>query len=279
MPIFRKNLCLMCGAAILVTGTTTAFGSHRYHAQGASLRTFEQLITMYYYDLGEYPITDDEGTWFEKLNAWYDHANLTQLRFGATTDARKPVDMFGHPLIYEPPSPATGNQIVLRSVGRNGIDEYGAGDDWDIRYGPNFGHWHTENWPAAYRRAAICLALVVLGVAAICWRVARSSWRTALIATWIGVLAAVVLPLGFDRGPWGSTSASIDPPWLTPVGMIGVLLLVLSVPIHIMAVASAIRQHVYERDFPDGRCDVCGYDLRGLQSSGIRRCPECGRSW
>lgn len=276
----RRTLpCLTMMVGLLVVAVAPAYGSHSYQAQGASLRTFHELIVIYHHDLGKHLVTDEHDTWFEKLDAHFDHIDLTQMRFGTTSDGRHPVDMFGHRLIYEPPSPATGNQIVLRSVGRNGIDEQGAGDDWDIRYGPNFGYWHTENWPAAYRRAVICVGLALIGCVVVWRKVKPGLWRLALIATWSGLLATVVLPMGFDRGPWGSTSASIDPPWLTSVGVLGVLVLILSVPIYIRAVVSSNHRRVRDRDYPEGRCARCGYDRRGLRSRGIVHCPECGSPW
>lgn len=29
----------------------------------------------------------------------------------------------------------------------------------------------------------------------------------------------------------------------------------------------------------EGRCEGCGYDLRGVDVTGAGRCSECGREW
>ncbi len=126
-----------------------ATASTRCGEQGYMMRTAKLAAELYHHDHGRYPATDAQSTWYQKLSDKSSDFTV----FGTTAGGKYPLDMYGHPLVYEPPSSANGQQIVIRSVGKNGIDEHGRADDWDIRYGPNLGYWYKTDWPAARRRA------------------------------------------------------------------------------------------------------------------------------
>lgn len=268
-----RAVTVVIAVAVVLGVTSLGRASHPLDGQAAELRALRQSIWTYHLETDRYPTITGPVTWYEQLVA----ADVLYVTPRTSPDGNLPLDYYGHPLVYEPPSPANGHEIVIRSVGKNGIDEHGAGDDWDIRYGPNFGHWHYEDWPAARRRALICGMLAAIGAVMIYWRMKAGRKRRIAVSTYLGVLSIGALPWGFDRLLIPS-SASIDPAWISGVAILGTLLLLVAafeaIPAAMVWTANLLWP---TPPLPEGQCASCGYDLRGLRSAGVRRCPECGQ--
>ncbi len=216
------------GSYILLVILTLAYAqqasaSHAFDYQAADIRNLNVVVFAYHHDHGEYPVTDNQSTWYEKLTA-----GSNSIVRKETSDGRFLLDWYGSPLIFEPPSATNRNQIVIRAVGQNGIDDQGTLDDWDSRFGPNMGYWYKMNWPAAYRRAWICGMLALFGLVFIAVRIKEVKAKLFFAALWAGLLAGVVMPIGFDTA-WGRHSASIDPRWIVPVSGVGALLIQLCI--------------------------------------------------
>ncbi len=250
-----------------------AFAYNRLHSQGNEIRGLEKTIWVYEHEHGEYPLTDNESTWYEKLIT----ANNISPNWiwKVSADGRFPLDLYGNPLVYEPPSAANGGQVAIRAIGQNGIDDHGALDDWDSRYGPNPGYWYKKDWPAANRRAWICAVLAMIGLTYIVVKNKQAMARFVFASLWLGLLAGVVLPFGFDSG-WVRSSASIDPKWITPISNIGALLLFFSIVLLMMHVVYMAWHRRSLRPHGTLLCEKCHFDLRGTIAANIGRCPECG---
>tara|TARA_R110002111_G_scaffold137373_1_gene203157 strand:- start:835 stop:1683 length:849 start_codon:yes stop_codon:yes gene_type:complete len=258
---------------LVLAQTQPVFASHGFGYQRADMLNLEQTVWMYYHHHSAYPVTDNTSTWYQKLTEKYGDMNIRQ----ESPDGRYPLDFYGHPLLFEPPGKANGNSIVIRSVGRNGIDDGGALDDWDSRFGPNLGYWYKMNWPAAYRRAWICGILGLVGTIFIIIKIKQSTARYVYILFWLGVLGGVVMPLGFDTA-YGRHSASIDPIWIGLVSGLGGLLICSSI---IVLAVCPMYTHWRRRLLRVSGvvpCEKCDYDLRGTIAANIDRCPECGES-
>lgn len=248
-----------------------AWASSGYSSQMADMRGLQQSAVQYRYEYGALPVTDETGTWFQKLAIWQpDYVQI--LDFGTTPDGSFPLDMYGHPLVYELPLDPATELPIIRAVGENGIDDGGKLDDWDIRFEPNLGYWYKTEWPAVYRRAEICVVLAAMGLLLmLCWR--RSRRRIVTLGLiWIGVLAAIVLPAGFDAAP--RSSASSIPKWVDTIAFIGQFMILAGLISSIRMLWIAWREARQRR--MRGCCKQCGYDLRGTIIAGRQECPECG---
>lgn len=249
------------------------FASHAFDYQGADMNNLEQTVWRYHYDHNAYPATDNTSTWYQKLTAKYGGVNVRY----ESPDGRYPLDFYGHPLLFEPPNIANGNSIVVRSIGQNGVDDSGALDDWDSRFGPNLGYWYKRNWPAAYRRVWICGVLGLIGTVFIFIKINQATARYVFISWWLGILASVVMPFGFDTA-YGRHSASIDPSWIGLVSGIGGLLICCSIIVLVVSPMYTYWHHRSLRISGAVPCEKCEYDLRGTIATNITRCPECGES-
>jgi hypothetical protein len=224
------------GLILTLLITATALASHAFHEQASQLKVLQRAVEIYYADSGDYPTTNESGTWFEKLKR---QDIISASNFWTNKTGDWPVDYYGHRLVYQRPEPSNGHELVIRAVGKNGVDDSGRKDDWDAGEEPNLGYWTKQDWPAARRWAAICGVLALLEIAAnfLWWR-----WpfmQLGLTAIYMGLLGGVVLPWGFDRGLTGGTSASIDPRWITSVAQYGAFLILGG---GVMVLAAGIRR-------------------------------------
>lgn len=249
---------------VVVFLSRIAFGSQliSIEVRGDVTRLYYGTIH-YYEEYGEYPVTDAELTWFEKLVAEDEYRH----NFESTIDGRYPVaPRNGSPYIYEPPAPGSPPDArpVFRWVGLNGIDENGAGDDIDIRYGINDGFYHKRNYPYARRVTAIGVMLLAIVSIAI-WRLSRSdSLRVAVILIAAGILAIAVGVTGDDPRCWGCDGVY---EFLPNIGAIATLLAFIPLGIHMARFWAGRRARL------EFCCVRCGYDLQGVASD---RCSECG---
>jgi hypothetical protein len=266
-----------CRIAIAILLLTTSLVSatqayNRLVAHGSGIRQLVVCVEAYKIEEGTFPVSDAESTWYEKL---VDAGLVPSGILKMTADGKYPLGYYGNPIVYEPPGPSNGNQVVIRDVGKNGVDNFGALDDWGSRFGPNTGYWYKKNWPSAYRRAWICAVLAMIGLVVIVIKIEQTMARFVFASLWFGLLAGVVLPVGFDSG-WSRSSASIDPTWITPASIVGVLLIEISA---LILIIHGVRAALYRRSLRingDRPCAKCHYDLRGTIAANIDRCPECG---
>ncbi len=236
------------------------------------------FIDEYHTAQGSYPLTDDQSTWYEKLVESRSVAGMPTdmgIYYRLSSGGRLPLDYYGHPFVYEPPSPANGYQVVIRAVGMNGIDDHGALDDWDIRYGPNVGYWYKTNWRSAAIRAWVCGFLALLGIAYILRKVKQYAAKLVFSMLLVGTLGGFILPFGYDSGLMRGYD-SLGPEWTTLVSHIGITLLLLCVPLTMLHVIYSTWRRRSLRKPDTLLCAKCGYDLRGTLAAGNEQCPECG---
>lgn len=155
--------------------------------------------------------------------------------WGESEGGALPLDLYGQPLRYVPPR-------TIRTVGANGVDNGGASDDWDSGRRPNDGHWLREDDPAARRRLALCIrtaAIVVL----FAFGVMRSK-RAAIMVSLVvcGAIFAWMMPVGFDRGAFRATTASISPEWIHVIGASGYLMIAAGIVFFLRELATIERK-------------------------------------
>ncbi|MEX0777634.1 MAG: hypothetical protein WD042_18160 [Phycisphaeraceae bacterium] len=279
--MINRAITFACFVMAIGVTTISSQASNRLVEQGAFLKAYCQGAWLYHHEHQSWPISNATGTWYGKLT----QARMLPpyLAFGVSA-VGEPLDLYGHPVILEPPGPAHPGVVVVRAVGQNGIDDHGALDDWEVRLDlatsqisgePQLGYWYKKRWPAAYRRAVICAMLAVVGVALVWWRFRSRALRWVLSLLGFGILGTVVLPWGFDRA-WGGSSASVDPQWLYVVDVVAQFALLAGMIVGGLCVWSAARDWLYRRAHPFGFCLHCRYDLRGTIWADRDRCPECG---
>ena len=200
------TLVFICGMSNAALASTT-----RGDRQHLDVQWLKNAADMYFADTGQYPTTDALSTWFQKLvNANYIQAE--RLWCGTPTGAPLPIDLFGQPLVYELPTPTVPSSAVVRCIGPDGIDNYGAGDDLDSRYGPNLGYWNKAAWPRFYVYVVGGLLLTITATI-IAWLVSRRaavSFAVLLLA--MGVFVGVVVASQFSAGFFNTTAARL-PEW------------------------------------------------------------------
>lgn len=256
---------VVVGVVLVCVGDAMGMGTRD---QERIIRGCVQAIETYRMDTGTYPQSDARGSWFEKLVEAKGVAP-TYTRFGLSPGGT-PLDAYGRPLIYETPSASNGFQVVLRSVGQNGVDDGGRLDDLDSRYGANTGYWHKAHWPAMYRRAMVCIVLGVVGSLVLLMRYGFAVVTGGWILLWHGVLARFVIPWGF--GTVGAKASYFDPWWVGQVVNIGTALLLLGIVALVYGYSPRFDRN------RTGCCARCGYDLRGTLAAGGTVCPECGEA-
>ncbi len=264
MQIYR--VLIACVFLSIVAFNTAAATSPRRYKSELDQRDIKMLIEIHHELYGEYPVSDEQGTWFEKLSE--SDQNVDYLRSAISNDGKHLLGEYGFPIVFEPPRIANGNQIVIRDVGENGIDDNGLLDDWDSRYGPQMGYWYKKRWPGVYRRACVGVAIAVIGLILIQHKAKGKLAKLAYYCFHFGLLAGLILP-------WvGSRDRYHD------IEMFGIILCVPLLFLGIIfTVAHAItttRRNQFLDSSGNIPCSKCGYDLRGTIPANIDRCPECG---
>ncbi|MCI0674920.1 MAG: hypothetical protein L0Y42_03985 [Phycisphaerales bacterium] len=270
--LLRQVLPVLISIVAAIGWNDAASACSQYRREAGELNQLAWAADWYFHEHGRYPATDEQGTWFEKLAAeWF--VVPSNIGLGLTADRSLPLDRFGFVLIYEPPAHPDKGGAVIRSVGANGVDDHGALDDWDTRYGPNLGYWHKTKWPALYRQTAFCAMVGSIGVGLILRWARRKATGLGLGILFVGLDMAVALPFGFDAGLW-RTSVSDMPRWVDSIAGAGVFLILMgSLVLVILLVDEATRRHKIHVAQTSNLCLKCRYDLRGCATS---ICPECG---
>jgi len=209
---------------LIAYAARSASASGPYGEQGRRMSYLRMSAESYAEQFGAYPVSDEHSTWYEKLKE-ADFARLDDME--ETEDGSLPVDIYGFAMVYELPA-AGQSSVVIRSVGRNGVDDGGALDDWDIRYGPNWGYWYKEDFPDRLRQLIIWAAYIVVTVVLVLWRIRPMRTAVAVICVTLG-LSAFLLPPA-DTGSYHTS----DHPWhfvwgltvmTTITGLIGLCML------------------------------------------------------
>lgn len=265
MQLYRAAITFVL-LSIVAFNTATATSPHRYKFE-LDQRELKFLIDVYHEHHGEYPVSDGKDTWFEKLSE-HDRG-VDTLRCSKSNDGKYLLGEHGFPIVFEPPSPSNGNQVVFRDVGENGIDDNGLLDDWDSRYGPQMGYWYKKRWPGVYYRACVLGALAVLGSIAIRRRAKSILAKLSFFSLWFGALFCLGLPWVGTRDRYGDFEFMIAVPT-------GLFLLLAGIAFLMIFLITQVRFEY--RLAVDGTvpCRKCGYDLRGTIAANIDRCPECG---
>lgn len=255
-------------AVVLVTACfapVDARASSRSSAMAYVIRSHVAALEMYQRDHGVLPAPD--SGWFDVLLAGEYESDQTI--FGLDPETNVPLDAFNRPLVYEIHATASGLAPVLRSVGANGIDERGAGDDWDSRTGPNWGHWYKSGW-TAFIVISVLAGITVIGVGAALfrWVADRAAALGSLMlfnAAIFGLLVPILTGSGTVRSSASGAPRTLDT-MMEVSFMLGPLGVMCLIPACARTARSALRRQA-------GSCPACGYDR---SESDAPRCPECG---
>lgn len=259
------TLAAVIGIPTIALGATT-WGDR----QAIDIRTLKVCVELWYLEHGEYPATDSNATWFQKL-VEANYLSPDHLRCGTTVDAKLPLDLYGRLMVYEVMDPNSPDSAVIRSVGADGVDNQGAGDDFDSRYGANLGYWYKSNWPQFFAFIGGGWLFAVIA-AVIVWLKTRRIGLTIFMLLLIGgMIVGVMSHFFFDGGVARSTASRI-PECGHSVIFYSLLGLLIALG---MAVPGCVRSVRRSRASQRGLCRECGYDLRG-KVGGRERCPECG---
>ena len=236
------------------------------------MRSLQRTLITYRNDHGHFPNNDKNSNRYEKL----DSANYIRLEHFRTIQKNGHtvlVDMYDQPYILEfvPDSSIQHGQRIptVRSIGRNGIDENGKGDDLDLRYGANWGYWHKRNWPEA-TVFNVAGNLITFILAMLCTRPITRFVRRLLMSGTIIAFGLVAIITGFTADSMFGTSASGLPDWVSMYSQSGVLIVLIGV---IAGATVVFSQFIHKP--ASGYCAECGYNLFGIDSP---QCPECGES-
>ncbi len=234
----------------------------------------KSLVEIYHHEVGKYPLDDEDGTWFKKLDDhWGDLGLSVSAMFSEVSgDGKYLLGHYGYPVIFEPPSQANGNQIVIRDVGENGVDDNGLFDDWDSRYGPQMGYWYKKRWPGVYRRACLGVAIGLIGLILIQRKIKGKLAKLSMFCFWLSFLSLFILPWVGSRDRYQDLEIMIGIP-------LGSILILFGLFCMVLALGAIARTEKHKRflvlsgTIP---CTKCNYDLRGTIAANIDRCPECG---
>jgi hypothetical protein len=257
-------LLLVACAIVNIAVASTTNGDR----QENDVRALKRMADLYFLDTGQYPITDSGNTWFQKLVAanyiWPENLLVSNL-----PDAPLPLDLFGRPLVYEVLNPKVPEAAVIRCIGIDGIDNQGAGDDLDSRFGPNLGYWNKHNWPRFYAFTFGGWLVAIMAGALVVF-----VWRRGLLAAGVfllvgGVIVGIVVPILFGAG-FLKSSATRLPEWGNVLSLWSCVLVPLGFGLASYAVARLMK--VKRSRARRGLCPACAYPIG---TSPV--CTECGK--
>lgn len=259
-------VCLACCFFVCLHRTYACGGPVFYHHFG--LQTLCEAVITYERNHDE-PLASGPQ-WAAPLNLG-DETRIWRFTIGDDGAVLSPLGMR---IVYDPAG-------AIRDVGPNGIDEGGAGDDWEARFDrttgaitindPDWGAWYPNEY-ASLRLSAVVRGLTVvllgLGVGAM---VRRALPTVGVVTLSFGVLFLTIHPDGMNLLLW--------PAWMHPVEVwAGVSLAITAIAATVWVLVWAVR--AIERLWPwrmnPDVCQNCFYDLAGLPAGGP--CPECGNA-
>lgn len=236
-----------------------------WHEGSWLLRSVSDEIADYERKFGPLPVVDAEGrTWIQLLKL-HDHW------WWETDDNGALPSNLTRRIVYDP----TG---AVRFVGPNGVDDGGAGDDWEVRRSrtngalverePDWRVWHPTEY-AAMEREALARGMVVVAAGVITAVFRGRCWLILIVTT------SFYGALFFDLRSAPGVLVYRWPSWVYfAEGFSGLSLLVAVATTLSAVIIGAMREAKrLSRAAKGGFCSACDYDLSGLQGD---RCPECG---
>lgn len=271
----RLAVSVIAASMLFASQPALAWSSDWSHTL-VSLNALRAAAESYRSVKGDWPRDTPSATWYEAM----DSESLIS-RYDSALEAEEerwtgPRDRWGHHVVYVPPAkgPPAFARPLLRSIGANGVDESGAGDDLVAggTINPGFYGRPTET---AFRRFALYSPLTLL-LLVTAWRAKRRRF-TPLMAVFAGLWAAVSCMIA-SRLIWPSRFGRGFIPHARVFDEIGRLILAITCAgtaawffIWVWRVGQGERRRNTRLDH--GLCPACGYDLKGLPHA---RCPECG---
>lgn len=232
----------------------------------------DRLIDEYLAQHGRYPKGNEQSTWFEVAVAetgdmWFPSGFVKN---------GLPTDLYGQPMMVFWPEDEFARPII-RSLGRNGVDDGGSLDEWDSCKGPNPGYWYMRNWTRIDFQI-LFFSLLGLVLSCIIVRHYRHRWdaATILVLLCFGLLFTIFVPIGADIGTATPSFRNVSPLGRVAQGWGGLFLIVAVVLTGLSLIVRMCRSFVRRERPITHYCDDCGYDLRGSILADRTRCPECG---
>lgn len=268
---YKSMFLIIC--CIFLIASNYVYGSiNRIIQFGYEMEYIRKLAVAYRSDIGVYPVTDNDSTWLVKMieKDYMLEPGTDLIIRRITMKAGLPIDLYGNAIIYELPMGMSGDPMnqdswpVLRSLGKNGVDNKGGWDDWDVRFGPNIGFWYKKGWPWGMFVGIILVIATLIFIHLLKTRIRK--W--ALTATGFGM--ALALGTIVADPSIGMRSCPLpDILFYNVPG--GFALIALGVGVYLYDIL--LKMLVHDRRISKWQCPECGYDLRSLQIEG---CPECG---
>lgn len=238
------------------------------------LRVVELAAESFRTARGDWPRDDGVWRWFEHLATEPDaQMNLELFEY----DACGPLDRWGHPIIFEPPpiGAPTGGAPIIRSMGANGIDERGLGDDLTLGRPVNAGSYGRPSPHAFVVFSSVSPGVLSLLIAV--WRLRSGRFRgtmLSVIGAWLGLSCMMGANLLW---PSRSCCGRLFSP-ARELSDIGSIIFALTCLVSFIAfIVTSAREGMASARFAERLeqhlCTTCGYDLNGLPQ---HRCPECG---
>lgn len=235
------------------------------------LRSLDSAVSAYRDSKGDWPRDLPGKKWFEAVEDEDLISRFSELSNAETWTG--PKDNWGNLIVYLPPAAgaAPTSRPIIRSVGGNGIDESGAGDDLTPDGTINPGSYGRPPSPnSTYALGGLTLLLPIL---AITWDRARSGRvraRTVFPAlVWSGVVCLIM-----SRALWPANRGRSFIPMAAEFHWFGGFFLTIGIGCGVIWAVwkvSTVPQFMLTKSAR--MCTACGYDLKGLPHS---RCPECG---
>jgi len=237
------------------------------------LRMIRDSAIFYHQYHGHYPVTDEHSTWLEKLTE--ENFMSDDVFFEGVSQNHEPLDLDRHPYIYKVPGLTVPNLKnpaywpIVRTVGQNGIDEKGAGDDWDLRFGPNWGYWYKKDWSKGLKVCAICILMLILLL-----RFSKS-WNFWFRAGSLSILLGIAIAVCAQAADSHFMTPSCYLPYHKLIEkVIPILWFLVGIPaLMISAVTTIIHRINTPNRIFHNHCLNCNYNLN-YNTTG--RCPECG---
>ncbi|MFM9959379.1 MAG: hypothetical protein ACKVZJ_15085 [Phycisphaerales bacterium] len=226
------------------------------NATGARLRSIGMWFSLYLRDFGAYPAATPD---------WAQHLVLKD---GTTpgVPGESVNDHWDQPLIYAIPPGAT--VPVVRSIGENGIDNGGVGDDITLDLASNALSINDGFYTARYRGVLRSWATPVMA--------AFATWVALVVATpamrrHAALLLAVPVFAGlvvYGRMKGYHTCRGYQEPWDASAAGCAALAFGLS-----WQFGTGLSSLLTLRPRLESECASCRYDLSGIAAEV---CPECG---
>lgn len=228
----------------------------------------QDSLDRYRAERGTYPVTDEHGTWIEKLqrDGYFDGE-----RFGNRIIGEQIRSVAFGAYVYSPPedpaAPAAdpAQRPLLHWTGKNGIDDHRAGDDVTLFRSVNSGYYWKRHWPwvrPLFGLFSIAYLILLIWLA----RARRLGWvRLVFLSVVFWTIAYIAIrPLLY--APFRVGAATAHPgagDWVLACWLLVALGLI------------QVARHRHQRERArKGRCPTCHYDLQGLNDH--HPCPECG---